>query len=1119
MGFEINNGVLNRYTDENNCKDVVIPDGVTHIGDYAFMDCNYMTSVTIPASVTYIQSTAFYECTRLKKVVFASDNIEIESDAFEDTPWWKNQKGEMVIAAGTLLKYSGQEANLVIPEGVVYIAEGVFKGHTEIESITFPSSLRKIGYAAFGGCTSLKKVDVPLGVTDIGRGCFSGCSGLVDVKLPEGIKKLEGTFQHCTHLKEFNIPNTVEVMNDEFYGCSLMESITLPESLAELEGWFKDTKITNVNIPSKVRILEPMYFNEQIEAITVDENNEVFTSLDGVVYSKDMRCLHIYPCAKTCEEFIVPESVRYISWRAFSHTKYLKRVVLHKDIIYDQDYDGCKMNRHTVSSSWRFPFHNCYSIEKVEGLPYRFQDSHYFDLPSVYADKIIDTILNGKKDDRTKFIHYTTAESADIIARKATATLAQSGYTKKNVSNLTEMFDYHRKYISARTFSEFYKVIIDKKADSCLGQISFASIIALKEGSGDPDVELIRSVMESFKSSPSGKAPDAKQFCKIEKGEWVGFEEHTGLTELKLPSNVKKIGYFCFSDYYNYKNQQYENVPDYSEIKKIIIPKATEDIRSLELFAGLEEIVVDPQNKVFFSENGLLLERTYNGVGLWIVPGAAKKICIPKCCSFIYSIVDLSNVEEITIEQGNDFFEYNDGYLIEKKEETTDLIFVRKDIVDIIIPDGVTYFSLSNNNNNKDHIESIIMPDSVTSASGVRHCKNLTSIRLSGGIKELDCFAGCESLKEVVIPEGVQTIAEDCFENCKSLEKVAFPSTLKRIYANAFSGCSSLTEVSVPEGVKTAASSFPKKCRINNSEFVGGIQYAANFPIGFDEEAHSFSFKSGVTEIPEEFFRYDGNQFFHNVQHYDSVNISDTVTKLVPQQLSNFEQINVDNKNKKYSSEDGVLFDKKKSVLLRFPVFKRCDEYVVPNTVKRIEDNAFEWCCRIKSVIIPEGVSKIGFSAFALCDELTQVKVPYTATEIGKAAFVTEDNCNKNQRRDVTLLFYKDDIVVPLKLKRNWDVYTEEQKLSEFINNPSAHEKNLSALKDADYKLAAAMIMYFLFDEKGAAEPIVKANLQTVIDVAIAANSTGVIKRLLGDNMLTDSQKNECMKMMNNHMD
>ena len=192
-------------------------------------------------------------------------------------------------------------------------------------------------------------------------------------------------------------------------------------------------------------------------------------------------------------------------------------------------------------------------------------------------------------------------------------------------------------------------------------------------------------------------------------------------------------------------------------------------------------------------------------------------------------------------------------------------------------------------------------------------------------------------------------------------------------------------------------------------------------------------------------------------------------------------------------------------------MFKRCDEYVIPDTVKRIEDSAFEWCRRIKSVVIPEGVTYIGESAFALCDELAQIKVPFTATEIGSAAFVTEDNCNKSQRRDVTLSFYKNDSIVPLKLKRNWNVFTEEKKLSQFIGDPKHHEKYLSEFKDADYKLAAAMIMYFLFDEKGLAEKSVRANIETVIDLAVEANSKGVIRKLLSDDLLTEEQRKKVL--------
>lgn len=230
--------------------------------------------------------------------------------------------------------------------------------------------------------------------------------------------------------------------------------------------------------------------------------------------------------------------------------------------------------------------------------------------------------------------------------------------------------------------------------------------------------------------------------------------------------------------------------------------------------------------------------------------------------------------------------------------------------------------------------------------------------------------------------------------------------------------------------------------------------------------------------------------------------------------IENLESLSFDEKpyeNSEFSSADGVLFDKKKSVLLRFPVFKRCDEYVIPDTVKRIEDSAFEWCRRIKSVVIPKGVTYIGESAFALCDELAQIKVPFTATEIGSAAFVTEDNCNKAQRRDVTLSFYKNDSIVPLKLKRNWNVFTEEKKLSQFIGDPKHHEKHLSEFKDADYKLAAAMIMYFLFDEKGFAEKTVRANMETVIDLAVEANSKGVIRKLLSDDMLTEDQRKKVL--------
>ena len=1111
MGFRINDGVLERYTDDDNCKDVIIPDGVKKIDAVAFCNCNYMTDLTIPNGLTYISGCAFRNCNRLENIVFPSNPVEIEADALEDTKWWKDQIGnDVIIAAGTLLKYDKKETDPVIPDGVVYIAKRVFKGHTEIESITFPSSLRKIGYEAFSGCTGLRSVAVPFGVTGV-SGSFEGCTGLVSAKLPEGITEMSGTFSDCVNLKEVNIPSTVKIMSHTFINCRLIDKAELPDSLEKMKRVFTDTKVTILNVPPNVREIEDLYADEQLEAINVDNNNPTFSSVDGVLYSKDKKWLYTYPSSKRDEEFVVPQSVEHISDKAFYQTKYLKKVVLHNNIDY--------VKKNEYGTSWYNPFFGCISIEHLEGYPEFRLERNGYSLPKVYyekhSDEIVETILYGKKEERERASRYEGVE--EKIAVHALEKLSDGKYTKKNLSNLSEYFDINRKQISAKTFAKLYELLKANKAESSLAVIPYLSIIKLKEEQCDPDVKLIKEFMNNVPAASDKKFNTDKCFKVDGKGVLVGFVNSASMTEIRLPSTVKEIRYI-FSEHqgYGYYARK-QKKPDCSGITKLSIPKETEIIESLDLLSDLEEIDVDSENEHFLSANGLLFKTEKNKVSLFFIPPALKRICIPKNCNDIKG-ADLSQLEEISFEQGNKSFSYVDGYLIRKTSKGKDLVYVSPDIVDITVPDGVKYFSLSNCYNSE-KIRSIEMPDSVIDASGLNNCRSLKHVKLSGSIKKISDFENCESLEEVEIPEGVEEISRYGFVGCSALKRVVLPSTLKKIGSNAFYNCSSLCDLTIPDGVEVAGDAFPSNCKVNNGEFEYGIKYSGNTPVEFDENKHDFVFKSGVYEIPKGFFKYTRSQFFHDIRHFDSVYISDTVVKLDAQQLSNFAQITVDEKNSEFSSADGVLFDKEKTVLLRFPVFKRCDEYVIPDTVKRIEDSAFEWCRRIKSVVIPEGVTYIGESAFALCDELTQIKVPFTATEIGSAAFVTEDNCNKAQRRDVTLSFYKNDSIVPLKLKRNWNVFTEEKKLSQFICDPKHHEKYLSEFKDADYKLAAAMIMYFLFDEKGFAEKTVRANIEQVIDLAAEANSTGVIKRLLGDNMLTDSQKNECMKKMNNHMD
>lgn len=84
MGFEIENGVLKKYTEEPCVTEVVIHDSVTSIGDRAFSFCKSLTSVNIPDSVTRIRESAFKGCSNLTSIKLPK-NVKIGKDAFEYT--------------------------------------------------------------------------------------------------------------------------------------------------------------------------------------------------------------------------------------------------------------------------------------------------------------------------------------------------------------------------------------------------------------------------------------------------------------------------------------------------------------------------------------------------------------------------------------------------------------------------------------------------------------------------------------------------------------------------------------------------------------------------------------------------------------------------------------------------------------------------------------------------------------------------------------------------------------------------------------------------------------------------------------------------------------------------
>ena len=192
----------NLYLNSELITELVIPNSVTSIGDYAFERCTGLTSVTIPNSVTSIGDSAFSGCTGLTRIIVDDNN------AFYDSR--ENCNALIETSSNELLL--GCKCS-IIPYGVASICSNAFNGCTGLTSITFPDSVTSIGASAFRGCTGLTSVTIGNGVT------------IID----------SYAFYYCTELTSVTISNSVTSIGFvAFCGCKKLTSVTIPKSVTSI---------------------------------------------------------------------------------------------------------------------------------------------------------------------------------------------------------------------------------------------------------------------------------------------------------------------------------------------------------------------------------------------------------------------------------------------------------------------------------------------------------------------------------------------------------------------------------------------------------------------------------------------------------------------------------------------------------------------------------------------------------------------------------------------------------------------------------------------------------------------------------------------------------------------
>ena len=380
--------------------DILIPEGVETLGTHVFNKCTgFNGTITLPSTLKEIGRNSFYNCNKLTGNLVIPEGIEIiNPNTFRGC---SSLNGTLTLPS-TLKEISNfafygcknLKGDINIPDNVISIGDQAFYNCTgfdgyirlsnKLESIggwTFgncsklvgdliiPDSVTNILDSTFRNCSSLNgKLVISNNITKLEKGVFSGCSNLVgELVIPAGVKTIgQAAFQQCEKLNgKLVLPEGLEYIgNFAFNKCTSFENTTIkiPASLKKM-GEDYDLNGNNVGIGSH------FFYNfganvRKFEAFEVEEGNNNFVAIDGVLYTKDLKRLVCYPRNKKDTTYEIQEGVELLDQMSIASNMTLSTLILPDSlIIKEQTYPQFTWeNDHLLDYS----LYNYNAIENIE---------------------------------------------------------------------------------------------------------------------------------------------------------------------------------------------------------------------------------------------------------------------------------------------------------------------------------------------------------------------------------------------------------------------------------------------------------------------------------------------------------------------------------------------------------------------------------------------------------------------------------------------------------------------------------------------------------------------------------------------------------------------------------
>ena len=925
-------------------KEVILPNTLTEIGNYAFSGCTGLTSITIPEGVTSIGEYAFSGCNSLESVTIPQSVSSIGNRAFADCTGTLYINGAINDEQGHYFAGSAFE-RVVFDSAITSLPAYICSGIETLKEVVLPNALTEIGERAFSGCNSLQSIDIPNSVISIGERAFAECSNLQSIDIPNSVNSIgQNAFYRCRGIIRINcnITNCINPV-DVYYPEYQFDQVILGPSVSYIgESVFRASLTTCFVVEAETPpTLAANALPDATLFIYVPQGmTEVYQNAWGQPTSTNYTYLYIeQDPSGTCGEHLTwhfnPRSghmtiegygeMTDVPWQSFrTHISSLSLPQGLTSICANAFY-GSKLTElqipQGVSTIGNYAFSGCRltELEIPEGVT--TIGASAFNNNSLTKITLPSTLT--RIDEYAAYSSYTKLQEVHIAA----ATPPALG---KNVFNFGEInFVYIPQNTTAAYQAawgtDYHYIEPDGSAD-IVGMIGGQLSWTFNLQSGKLSIQGTGAIPDYSKNSSTNVQP------------WKVYRDY--ITSIELSEGITTIGNYAFS-----------NLPNITELT---IPASVTKI-------GYNILENSGATSLYYKATSAVVGHYFNSgvinssMGGWMIGTPSAN-----------AMFSGSQVESITF-----------------SDDVTE----------------IPAFFFANNKK----LRSITIPNTITKIGGGAffRCSNLRSVTLPEHLTIIDTCVFQESgIDTLIIPAGVTRICQNAFRNSK-LHHIEIPESVTEIERGAFAGCN-LGALRLPD----ALTALPDYLFTASGAYSWDNSSVRSLTIGKNiRELNTYMLErctiDSLVYNARNVVSSEREHPIYNILPSSVVSIifGDSV-EVIPDYLCERTNIikailpNTVTKIGKYAfSECGYLTELVLSdsiTSIGEYAFNKCFSLAnisLPESIQTLSAYTFASCLSLQSVHLPEQVGYIGDNAFYKCENLVNITLPKSVYHIGNSAF------------------------------------------------------------------------------------------------------------------------------------